>query len=46
MHNYINESGDVVGAIPYDSMSYYILYYKNDIHAPAALQKPFRLFGF
>ena len=24
----------------------YFIKYKNDMHAPAALQKPFRLFGF
>ena len=45
MHN--NEAGGVVGAIPYDSMSYYIIIKnKNDIHAPAALQKLIILFGF
>ena len=34
----------MVDAIPYDSMSY--IKYKKDMHAPAALLRPFRLFGF
>ena len=37
-----------MGAIPYESI-YELLHfkkYKNDMHVPAALQKPFRLFGF
>ena len=52
MHIAINESGGVylcvVGAVPYDSSSYvlYFIKHKNDMHAPAALQNPFRLFGF
>ena len=34
-------------AIPYDSRGYYIfIKYKNDMYVSAALQKPFRLFGF
>ena len=37
-----------MGAIPNEGMDYMLLYYikhKNDIHAPAALQKLYRLFG-
>ena len=38
----------MVGAIPHESMCYYILYIKgkDDIYASAAFQKLYRLFGF
>ena len=38
MPEYRNEAGGVVGAIPYEVASYWLLYFikhKNDMHAPA-----------
>ena len=35
MHN-INETGSVVGAIPYDSIILYFMKYENDKHAPTS----------